>query len=247
MLVNSTYWQEADEVAAFEELVGSHGGMGGGQSLPFVLFPAELDWPDEPVIGAEDGAPDLPGLARGPRARGLRIDGRGLRWPEHAHLDLRGDGSHLSCEFRPWSAEPVAAPREKPVERSPMNRDRNARPKQRGRLGGPRRVEVSRAERRAQPATGRSATSSGARRAISGNRSVSPAKYTEGRAPITKPSGSAWWPRSDKRAGEWTARTASRERRGSRSAAPAPAPQPRVRLGAAAGPPPGARRPAAGR
>ena len=28
-----------DEVAAFEELVGSHGGMGGGQSHPFVLHP----------------------------------------------------------------------------------------------------------------------------------------------------------------------------------------------------------------
>ena len=53
VLVNSTYWTEADEVAAFEELVGSHGGMGGGQSFPFVLFPAELDWPDEPVVGAE--------------------------------------------------------------------------------------------------------------------------------------------------------------------------------------------------
>jgi uncharacterized membrane protein YvlD (DUF360 family) len=53
VLVNSSYWEEADEVAAFEELVGSHGGMGGGQSFPFVLFPAELDWPDEPVIGAE--------------------------------------------------------------------------------------------------------------------------------------------------------------------------------------------------
>jgi uncharacterized membrane protein YvlD (DUF360 family) len=53
VLVNSTYWEEEDEVAAFEELVGSHGGMGGGQSFPFVLFPAELDWPDEAVIGAE--------------------------------------------------------------------------------------------------------------------------------------------------------------------------------------------------
>jgi len=53
LLVNSTYWEEADEVAAFEELVGSHGGLGGTQSYPFVLFPAELDWPDEPVVGAE--------------------------------------------------------------------------------------------------------------------------------------------------------------------------------------------------
>jgi uncharacterized membrane protein YvlD (DUF360 family) len=53
ILVNSTYWEEADEVAAFEELVGSHGGMGGGQSFPFVLFPAELPWPDEQVVGSE--------------------------------------------------------------------------------------------------------------------------------------------------------------------------------------------------
>jgi hypothetical protein len=40
-------------VAAFEGLVGSHGGMGGPQSFPFVLHPADLDWPDAPVVGAE--------------------------------------------------------------------------------------------------------------------------------------------------------------------------------------------------
>ena len=51
--VNSSYWEETDEVAAFEELVGSHGGMGATQSFPFVLFPSELPWPREPVIGAE--------------------------------------------------------------------------------------------------------------------------------------------------------------------------------------------------
>lgn len=53
VVVNSTYWPTTGEVAAFEELVGSHGGMGGGQSFPFICFPAELDWPDEPVVGAE--------------------------------------------------------------------------------------------------------------------------------------------------------------------------------------------------
>jgi uncharacterized membrane protein YvlD (DUF360 family) len=53
IVVNSTYWQETDEVAAFEELVGSHGGMGGGQSFPFALVPAEWSAPEEPVIGAE--------------------------------------------------------------------------------------------------------------------------------------------------------------------------------------------------
>ena len=42
-----------DEVAAFEELVGSHGGMGGTQSYPFVLHPAALTLPEEQLIGAE--------------------------------------------------------------------------------------------------------------------------------------------------------------------------------------------------
>ncbi len=53
IMINSTYWDDLDEVAAFEELVGSHGGMGGTQSYPFVLHPADLDWPREQVVGAE--------------------------------------------------------------------------------------------------------------------------------------------------------------------------------------------------
>jgi len=53
ILVNSTWWRGLDEVAAFEELVGSHGGMGGTQSYPFVLHPVDLAWPDQPVVGAE--------------------------------------------------------------------------------------------------------------------------------------------------------------------------------------------------
>jgi hypothetical protein len=53
VMVNSTFWEETGEVAAFEELVGSHGGMGGTQSHPFVLHPADLSWPDAPVVGAE--------------------------------------------------------------------------------------------------------------------------------------------------------------------------------------------------
>ena len=40
------------EVAAFEELIGSHGGLGGFQTQPFILHP--VDWElDEPVpLGA---------------------------------------------------------------------------------------------------------------------------------------------------------------------------------------------------
>jgi uncharacterized membrane protein YvlD (DUF360 family) len=53
LVLNSTYWEQTEEVAAFEELVGSHGGMGGTQSHPFVLHPADLDLPDGELIGAE--------------------------------------------------------------------------------------------------------------------------------------------------------------------------------------------------
>jgi uncharacterized membrane protein YvlD (DUF360 family) len=43
---------ETDEVAAFEELIGSHGGLGGPQIHPFILHPAH--WLiDEPIVGAE--------------------------------------------------------------------------------------------------------------------------------------------------------------------------------------------------
>jgi hypothetical protein len=52
IMVNSTYWEDTDEVAAFEELVGSHGGMGGPQCHPFALAPAEFHMPDEPIVGA---------------------------------------------------------------------------------------------------------------------------------------------------------------------------------------------------
>ena len=53
VLVNAAYSPDTEEVAAFEELVGSHGGMGGSQSLPFVLFPSALAYPEHEVVGAE--------------------------------------------------------------------------------------------------------------------------------------------------------------------------------------------------
>lgn len=53
LMINGTYWPESDEVAAFEELCGSHGGMGGEQSHPFALVPSDFALPDEPVVGSE--------------------------------------------------------------------------------------------------------------------------------------------------------------------------------------------------
>jgi uncharacterized membrane protein YvlD (DUF360 family) len=51
LMVNSTYWPELEEVAAFEELVGSHGGMGGPQQYPFVLVPDGFALPDHLLLG----------------------------------------------------------------------------------------------------------------------------------------------------------------------------------------------------
>jgi hypothetical protein len=53
IMVNSAYDAERQEVYAFEELVGSHGGMGGPQSFPFVLLPRSWTVPDQTIMGAE--------------------------------------------------------------------------------------------------------------------------------------------------------------------------------------------------
>ena len=54
ILVNSFYDEEADEVCAFEELVGSHGGAGGDQSKPFILYPSSWNVSDDEIVGAEN-------------------------------------------------------------------------------------------------------------------------------------------------------------------------------------------------
>jgi hypothetical protein len=54
IVLNSRFWTDVDEVAAFEELVGSHGGMGGEQSYPFALVPSEWEQPAEQIVGAEE-------------------------------------------------------------------------------------------------------------------------------------------------------------------------------------------------
>ncbi len=52
ILVNSFCNAETNEVAAFEELIGSHGGLGGLQAQAFVLFPAQFELQTDSLIGA---------------------------------------------------------------------------------------------------------------------------------------------------------------------------------------------------
>ncbi len=51
LLVNSLVDPGTQEVAAFEPLVGCHGGLGGWQDRGFVLAPPELLSPTEPIVG----------------------------------------------------------------------------------------------------------------------------------------------------------------------------------------------------
>jgi uncharacterized membrane protein YvlD (DUF360 family) len=51
--VNSLVDPGTEEVAAFEGLVGCHGGLGGWQDRAFVLVPSHVPFPVEPVVGAD--------------------------------------------------------------------------------------------------------------------------------------------------------------------------------------------------
>ncbi|WP_189939006.1 phage holin family protein [Streptomyces sulfonofaciens] len=56
IMVNSRYDPQAGEVLAFEEQIGSHGGLGGAQSRPFLLSPLVLSDPvgeGASLVGAE--------------------------------------------------------------------------------------------------------------------------------------------------------------------------------------------------
>ena len=52
ILVNSFYDPETDEICAFEELIGSHGGLGGNQTKPFLIYPSKWEIPEE-IVGGE--------------------------------------------------------------------------------------------------------------------------------------------------------------------------------------------------
>jgi uncharacterized membrane protein YvlD (DUF360 family) len=51
VLVMCTYYAEANEVAPFEEFMGSHGGLGGWQSHPFALVPTIWSESKTPIVG----------------------------------------------------------------------------------------------------------------------------------------------------------------------------------------------------
>jgi uncharacterized membrane protein YvlD (DUF360 family) len=52
IMIGSFYDPTLEEGCAFEELISFHGGLGGPQTRPFILSPARLPLPDEPIVGA---------------------------------------------------------------------------------------------------------------------------------------------------------------------------------------------------
>jgi hypothetical protein len=52
IMVGSFYDPVLDEGCAFEELISFHGGIGGPQTRPFLLYPASLALPDGDIVGA---------------------------------------------------------------------------------------------------------------------------------------------------------------------------------------------------
>lgn len=70
IMVNSMYDPATGTVHAFEEQIGSHGGLGGEQGRPFLLWPRELTEPPAGIVGAEQVHRVLRGWLResaGPR------------------------------------------------------------------------------------------------------------------------------------------------------------------------------------
>jgi hypothetical protein len=95
--LNSLYDPVLDEVAAFEELVGCHGGLGGWQTRPLLVHPAE--WHIDADLLDEEG-----------RLRGAEsVHHQFVRW-----LERLGQREHLPADVAGAKASPPAAAADPP-------------------------------------------------------------------------------------------------------------------------------------
>ncbi|MFF9687602.1 alkaline phosphatase family protein [Streptomyces sp. NPDC014623] len=98
VMVNSMYDPETGRVHAFEEQIGSHGGLGGEQSRPFLLWPRTLTDPLD-AMAAETPRGDSPAVPAGVPRAGLvgaeavhRVLARWLRELSGPQVPLRQEG-----------------------------------------------------------------------------------------------------------------------------------------------------------
>ncbi|MFD9406856.1 phage holin family protein [Streptomyces sp. NPDC059989] len=96
IMVNSAYDPATGAVHAFEEQIGSHGGLGGEQGHPFLMWPTELSDPGAELVGAEAVHGVLRRWLReadGPQVPvGLRPGGRAGHGPEENPRPERAPG-----------------------------------------------------------------------------------------------------------------------------------------------------------
>jgi uncharacterized membrane protein YvlD (DUF360 family) len=92
LLLLSQYDPELGEVAAFEELIGSHGGLGGPQTEPFILHPTEWTLDEDVPLGA-------PTIYRNIR-----------RWLSSIGIELGPQGATAAAVSKPEEAPPTPEP-----------------------------------------------------------------------------------------------------------------------------------------
>ncbi|MEU5657037.1 phage holin family protein [Streptomyces sp. NPDC047737] len=90
VMVNSMYDPESGRVHAFEEQIGSHGGLGGQQSRPFLLWPRTLADPLDAVAADTPGGEAVAGLVGAEDVH--RVLKRWLRELSGPQVPLRQEG-----------------------------------------------------------------------------------------------------------------------------------------------------------
>ncbi len=131
IMVNSAYDPGTGAVHAFEEQIGSHGGLGGEQGHPFLMWPADLSDPGSGLVGAEavhgvlrrwlreaDG-PQVPlALQGGPAAAGP-CEPAPAGPGERPEVPTPGEPAALPGEPAALLGEPAVLPGERPEVPTP--------------------------------------------------------------------------------------------------------------------------------
>ncbi len=132
IMVNSVCDPASGEVHAFEDQIGSHGGLGGPRSRPFLLHPRELPFPKGELTGAEavhavlrewmgpadhEDATGTPG----PRTGAQPVPDRTPRQPAVAGPGVRrGRGSRRAAGRTSRPGRPPSAASRPPAVRQPL-------------------------------------------------------------------------------------------------------------------------------